>query len=115
MSDSAKSPGSGTENVPALPQSRPLQIFLLVALVISGGSYAVDEWNRVLGPHHTHAPPDRLHRLVQNRDEYAAHMEAGLRNLRLNQFDQAMTQFRLAEDAQNTAESHYNTALVLLK
>ncbi len=115
MSDRAKTSSAGKDVSPGMPQSKPMQIFLLVALLISGASYAVDEWNRVLGPRHAQAAPDRLHRLVQNRDEYAAHMEAGLRNLRLNQFDQAMTQFRLASDAENSAEVHYNIALVLLK
>jgi tetratricopeptide (TPR) repeat protein len=96
-----------------MPQSKPLQIFLLVALVISGASYVADEWNQVFAPRR--ATPDRLHRLVEARSEYASHMEAGLRMLRLNQLDAALEQFRLASQAQNTAESHYNTAATLLK
>jgi tetratricopeptide (TPR) repeat protein len=113
MATSSKAPASGPGPSVEMPQSRPLQIFLLVALIISGASYVADEWNHVFAPRHV--PPDRLHRLVESRTEYAAHMEAGLRALRHDQFEQALTQFRLAIQAQNSAEAHYNMAMVLLK
>ena len=112
MATSSKPPEPGAPP-PELPSSKPLQIFLLVALVISGASYVADEWNQVFAPRHL--PPDRLHRLVESRSEYAAHMEAGLRALRGKQYDPALAQFRFAIQAQNSAEAHYNMASVLLK
>jgi tetratricopeptide (TPR) repeat protein len=112
MATSSKPQDPGA-SPPELPSSKPLQIFLLVALVISGAAYVADEWNQVFAPRHT--PPDRLHRLVESRSEYAAGMESGLRAMRGKQYDRALSQFRLAIQAQNSAEAHYNMASVLLK
>jgi tetratricopeptide (TPR) repeat protein len=113
MASRSNAQDSGTTTPAELPPSRPLQIFLLVALLVSGAAYVADEWNQVFAPRHQ--PPDRLHRLVESRSEYAAHMESGLHAMRARQYDQALSQFRLALQAQDSAEAHYNLASALLK
>ncbi|HWD19594.1 MAG TPA: tetratricopeptide repeat protein [Verrucomicrobiae bacterium] len=96
-----------------IPPSKPLQIFLLVALLVSGAAYVADEWTQLYAPHHER--PDRLHRLVESRSEYPSHMEAGITALRNKQYDKAAEDFRLALQAQNSGEAHYNLAIAMLK
>ena len=101
------------EAQPEIPPSKPLQVFLLIALLISGSAYVADLFSETNAPRRTR--PDRLHRLVESRGEFASHMEAGMRDLKAQQYERAAEQFRLAVQAQNLAEAHYALGNALFK
>lgn len=113
MSTNLNAPEPSALSEPEIPPSKLLQTFLLLALLVSGGAYVADQWTQMFAPRHT--GPDRLHRLVESRSEYASHMESAMRAVRNRQYEAALTQFRLALQAQNSAEAHYNMAGALQK
>ncbi len=100
---------------PPLPSSKPLQIFLLIALVVTGAAYVVNQWIEMTTERDRIKYPSRLHELVRSQSLFIEHTESGKRALAANHADQAVSDFRLALQAQESAEGHQNLANALLK
>ena len=54
------------------PSSKPLQVFLLIALVITGAAYVVDEWTEMTTEETMAKHPNKLRRMVAVRAELVA-------------------------------------------
>lgn len=100
---------------PGLPPSKPLQIFLLVALVITGSAYVADEWAEMTTTPVQARYSNRLRHLVQSQSAFLQHTAAGQEAMGKKRFDQAVSEFRLAVQAQNNAEGHENLGNALLQ
>jgi len=100
---------------PPLPSSKPLQIFLLVALVITGAAYVVNQWIEMTNENDRRKYPSRLHEMVRSQSLFLEHTDAGNRAMAGNHADQAVSEFRRALEAQQSAEGHQNLANALLR
>jgi tetratricopeptide (TPR) repeat protein len=100
---------------PPLPSSKPLQIFLLIALIITGAAYVVNQWIEMTTENDLRKYPSRLHELVRSQSLFLEHTDAGKRALAGNHADQAVSEFRRALEAQQSAEGHQNLANALVK
>jgi tetratricopeptide (TPR) repeat protein len=99
---------------PPLPPSKPLHIFLLIALVITGAAYVQDEWVQMTSSVATAPHPSRLRRLVQNQSDYLDHSQKGLAAMKDRRSDNAVSEFRLALQDENLAEGHENLGQAML-
>jgi tetratricopeptide (TPR) repeat protein len=97
------------------PSSKPLQIFLLVALVITGVAYVVDEWTEMTTEATMAKHPNKLRRLVAAQGEFLAQTDLGRQAEAQNKFTDAILHYRQALSAQDLAEGHLNLGNVLLK
>lgn len=97
---------------PPLPPSKPLQIFLLVALLITGAAYVQDRWLQLTSP--TGPRVSKLHRLVESQSAYLAHISRGQAALKRGRIDEAVKEFRLALQMENWSEGHENLGRALL-
>jgi tetratricopeptide (TPR) repeat protein len=100
---------------PPMPSSKPLQIFLLIALVFSGAAYVVNQWIEMTTEKARAKYPSRLHELVQSQSLFLEHNEAGKKALAGKHADKAVSEFRVALQAQQSAEGHQNLAGALLQ
>src|SRR5580658_5886545 len=75
---------------PSLPSSKPLQIFLLVALVITGAAYVVDEWTNLTTDEVMAKHPNKLKRLVVNQNEFLTETELGRQAEAKKQYNEAI-------------------------
>ena len=100
---------------PPMPSSKPLQIFLLIALVITGAAYVVNQWSEMTTEKARAKYPSRLHELVQSQSIFLEHTDFGKKALARNHADQAVSEFRLALQAQQSAEGHQNLGNALLQ
>jgi len=100
---------------PPMPSNKPLQIFLLIALVITGAAYAVNQWIEMTEEKAHAKYPSRLHELVQSQSLFLQHTDAGKKALARKHPDQAVDEFRLALEAQKCAEGHQNLGTALLQ
>jgi tetratricopeptide (TPR) repeat protein len=100
---------------PPLPSSKPLQIFLLVAFVITGAAYVVDQWNEYRISQMQARHPSKLRRLVQGQNAFLAHVHTGDNAFAKKQFDQAVSEYRLALQGRNQAEGHQKLGQALLQ
>jgi tetratricopeptide (TPR) repeat protein len=100
---------------PPVPQSKPLQIFLLVALVITGAAYVVNEWIDVTTERDHAKDSGKLRQLVQSQSDFLQHTAAGKTALAKKQFAAAVAQFRLALQARQTADAYQNLGDALLR
>jgi tetratricopeptide (TPR) repeat protein len=101
--------------VPDIPPSKPLQWFLLVAFLISGAAYVVQEWTEK-NPSQTQGQrPIMLERQVQSQSKYLEHCKAGDEALAQKRYDQAVSEYRLALQSQNDASGHEFLGEALLK
>ncbi len=100
---------------PPMPSSKPLQIFLLIAFVITGAAYVTNEWIEYTTEKAHAKYPSRLHELVKSQSLFLEHTDAGKKALARKHPDQAVDEFRLALQAQQTAEGHQNLAEALLQ
>lgn len=99
----------------AVPQSTALKIFLLIALVITGAAYAVNEWIEITTSRDHASQPDKLRQLVRNQSDFLQHTQAGEIALAKKQIDQAVSEFRIALQAQPSAEGYQNLGTALLQ
>jgi tetratricopeptide (TPR) repeat protein len=108
--------GPSTEHsMPEFPPSPALQWFLLVAFLISGAAYLVNEWTVLTASQTKVRSSARLRRLVQSQSEYLAHGKAGDEAFAKKNYDQAVSEYRLALQGQNTAAGHELLGQALLK
>jgi tetratricopeptide (TPR) repeat protein len=98
-----------------MPSSKPLQIFLLIAFVITGAAYVVNQWIEMTTEQAHAKYPSRLHELVQSQSLFLEHTEAGEKALARKHADQAVSEFRQALQAQQSAEGHRNLGNALLQ
>jgi tetratricopeptide (TPR) repeat protein len=100
---------------PPMPSSKPLQIFLLIALVVTGAAYVTDQWMEMTTEKAHAKYPNHLRALVQSQSIFLEHTAAGKKALERKQFDQAILEFRLALQAQECAEGHENLGTALFQ
>jgi len=100
---------------PDLPPSPALQWFLLVAFLISGAAYVVNEWTELTTSQAQMSRNSRLRRSVQSQSESMAHAKAGDEAFAKKHFDQAVSEYRLALQCQNNASGHELLGQALLK
>ncbi|HUD46512.1 MAG TPA: tetratricopeptide repeat protein [Candidatus Baltobacteraceae bacterium] len=106
---------SKNAEVAPMPSSKPLQIFLLIALVITGAAYVANQWIEMTTEEARRKYPSRLHELVQSQSIFLEHTEAGNKALARKRPDQAVSEFRMALEAQQSAEGHQNLGIALLQ
>jgi tetratricopeptide (TPR) repeat protein len=99
---------------PPMPSSKPLQVFLLIALVITGAAYVVNQWIEMTAEKARAKFPSRLHELVHSQSIFLEHTDAGMKALARKHPDQAVSEFRQALEAQQSAEGHKNLGAALL-
>jgi tetratricopeptide (TPR) repeat protein len=116
--EGARSPGKerlAKESMPEVPPSRPLQWFLLGALVISGAAYVVGQWtDRTASQTKVHYET-KLRRLVQGQSDYLAHCKAGNEAFAGKNYDLAVSEYRLALEGQDNPLGHEYLGQALLK
>jgi tetratricopeptide (TPR) repeat protein len=100
---------------PEVPPSKALQWFLFAAFVISGAAYVVNEWTELTASETQVRFQSKLRRLAQNQSEYLSHFQAGDKAFAKKQYDQAVSEYRLALQGQNNASGHESLGLALLK
>jgi tetratricopeptide (TPR) repeat protein len=100
---------------PSLPSSKPLQIFLLVALVITGAAYVVDEWTELTTEETMAKRPNKLRRLVANQDKFLTETALGRQAEAKKQYNDAILHYRQALLGKTSAEGRLNLGNALLK
>jgi tetratricopeptide (TPR) repeat protein len=105
---------SATSSEPPLPPSKPLQIFLVAAFVVSAAAYLVDQSNsyRIKQMQTNHVSPIR--RLVESQSAYLEHVQLGDDAFAKGHYDKAVSEYRLALQGQNQAEGHQKLGHALL-
>jgi tetratricopeptide (TPR) repeat protein len=98
-----------------MPSSKPLQIFLLIALVITGAAYVTNQWIEMTTEKSRARFPNHLRELVQSQSIFLEHTTAGKKALERKHPDQAISEFRQALQAQQSAEGHDNLGTALLQ
>ncbi len=78
---------------PPIPQSKALQVFLLLALAITGTAYLVNEWTDFAAPKNHTADSDKLHQLVKSQSAFLEHTTAGQKALQKKQVEKAVSEF----------------------
>ena len=100
---------------PGLPPSKPLQIFLLAALVISGAAYVAGEWTELAAEDTPSTRPGKLRRLVANQSQFLTHTDLGRQAETKKKYDEAIFHYRQALLGQDNAEGRLHLGNVLLK
>jgi len=108
-------PGISKATEPPIPQSKALQVFLLIALAVTGAAYLVNEFSDVTTPRDHAADSTKIHLLVKNQSDFLEHTSAGQKALQKKQFEKAVLDFRLALQAQQSADAYQNLGDALLK
>jgi tetratricopeptide (TPR) repeat protein len=103
------------KQAPDVPPSKALQWFLLVALVITGSAYVVQEWTELTTPKTQVRRETRLLRRVQAQSDFIEHSRIGDEAFAKNRFDIAVAEYRLALQGQNNAGGHQSLGQALLK
>jgi tetratricopeptide (TPR) repeat protein len=98
---------------PPMPSSKPLQIFLLIAFIITGAAYVVNQWSEMTSEKARAKFPSRLHELVKSQSVFIERTDAGKKALARKHPDQAVSDFRQALEAQQSAEGHLNLGTAL--
>ncbi len=98
-----------------MPSSKPLQIFLLIALIVTGAAYVTNQWIEMTTESSHTKLPNRLREMVQSQSIYLEHSAAGKKALERKHPDQAISEFRQALQAQQSAEGHDNLGTALLQ
>src|SRR6202012_5779310 len=99
----------------AMPNSKPLQIFLLCAFVLTGLTYLANVRARDIDDYALRATAAKIRRLVLNQDNYLSHSRYGFQAIERKRYDLAAFHFRAALVTADTAEGHYNLATVFLQ
>jgi tetratricopeptide (TPR) repeat protein len=100
---------------PSHPPSKPLQIFLLVALIISGAAYAVQQWTELTTDETMARRPSRLRHLVENQAKFITNTDLGRKAEASKKYQEAILYYRQALMGEDIAEGHLNLGNVLLK
>jgi tetratricopeptide (TPR) repeat protein len=100
---------------PGLPPSKPLQIFLLVALVISGAAYVVNELTEFTTEDTLAKRPAKLRRLVADQSQFLTNTDLGRQAEAKKRYDEAVLRYRQALLGQDNAEGRLNLGNALLK
>lgn len=98
-----------------LPPSRPLQIFLLLALIITGAAYVVNEWTQMTSEEAMAKRPSKLKRLVADQMKFLAETDLGRQAEIKKNYAEAVIHYRKALLSQVNAEGRLNLANALLK
>jgi tetratricopeptide (TPR) repeat protein len=115
-SNPAQKAGNQEHSLPTLPPSKPLQIFLLFALLVSGTAYVVDQYTeRTTEETLSNKGPTRLRRLVENQSRYLTNTDLGQQAEAKKRYSDAVGYYRLALIGQDTAQGHLNLGNALLK
>jgi len=101
--------------VPAIPPSKPLQIFLLLAMVTTGLAYVVGEWTDLSSSQVQMKRPTKLKRLVISQGQFLDETKLGRAAEDKKQYNEAVLRYRRALQAENIAEGHYHLGVALLK
>jgi tetratricopeptide (TPR) repeat protein len=101
---------------PDVPPSKPLQWFLLVALIITGAAYVAGLWSQATGSQKKLAHQEsKLRQMVQAQSGYLEHCKTGDDAFAGKHYDQAVSEYRLALQSQDNASGHEFLAQALLK
>jgi tetratricopeptide (TPR) repeat protein len=115
----AASSGEASGNNPNQPQrmppSPPLQVFLLVALLLTGTAYVVDQWTTMTTEQALKPRPSKLKRLVANQIAFFSETALGHQAETNNHLDEAITHYRRALLHEANAEGRLNLGNALLK
>ncbi|MGD0813607.1 MAG: tetratricopeptide repeat protein [Verrucomicrobiota bacterium] len=103
-----------SESIPDHPPSKPLQIFLLVALLISGAAYVVDQLTQFSTEDAMARRPSNLRRRVANQSQFLTNTELGRQAEAKKRFEDAVIDYRRALLGQDTAEGRLNLGGALL-
>ncbi|HEY3855909.1 MAG TPA: tetratricopeptide repeat protein [Verrucomicrobiae bacterium] len=98
-----------------MPPSKPLQIYLLIALVITGVIYVTNQWIEMTTENAHTKLPNRFRELVKSQSLSLEHSASGKKALERKHPDQAVSEFRKALQAQQSAEGHENLGTALLQ
>lgn len=108
--DGAKSTGPAQP-----PPSKPLQVFLLIALLVTGAAYVVDQFTSITTEEARAPRPSKLRRLVANQIAYFNETALGRQAETNNHYQDAILHFRRAIMSQDNAEGRLNLGDALLK
>ncbi len=100
--------------MPEVPQSKPLQWFLLLAFVVTGASYVVGLWTEDKAEM-VKTATSRIRQATHRQSDFSQHMAAGEKLFASNQFDKAEREFRLALLRQESAEAHQRLGAIYIK
>jgi tetratricopeptide (TPR) repeat protein len=95
--------------------SKVLQIFLLIALLITGAAYVVDEWMEVKTDAILANHPNKLKRLVAGQNQFLTETSLGRQAEAKKQYNDAVAHYRRALIGQVNAEGRLNLGQALLK
>jgi tetratricopeptide (TPR) repeat protein len=109
----AKGAESDASSAPSIRPSKPLQIFLLIAMVITGMAYVVGEWTNLDSSHVQSKLSSKLKRLVVSQGRYLNETKLGQAAEEKKQYDQAVLHYRRALLAENVAEGYYHLGTAL--
>lgn len=98
-----------------LPPSKPLQIFLLIALVITGVAYVVDEYTGFQTEDSHVKRPSKLRRLVEAQSKYISETDLAHQAEAKNEIEDAIMHYRRALTGEDTAECRLGLGKALLK
>ncbi|HEX3720068.1 MAG TPA: tetratricopeptide repeat protein [Verrucomicrobiae bacterium] len=107
--------GTPKTDEPPIPQSKALQIFLLIALVITGAAYVVNEWVEVTTERAHAKQKSGLHERVQSQSDFLQHTQAGETALAKKQVHKAISEFTLALQAEKSSDAYQNLGNALLR
>jgi tetratricopeptide (TPR) repeat protein len=99
----------------SLPPSKPLQFFLLIAIVVTGAAYVVGEWTDMRSRQTQVKETTRLKRLVLNQSKFLDETKLGHTAEEKKQYDQAVLHYRKALEAQDIGDGHFHLGAALLK
>lgn len=98
-----------------LPPSKPLQIFLLCAFVVTALAYLADLHSQSVQNDTLGVTMSKMRHLIVNHDRYLDHSRYGVQAIDKQHYDLAVYHFRAALIAADAADGHFNLALALLK
>jgi tetratricopeptide (TPR) repeat protein len=97
------------------PPSRPLQIFLFCAFLLTALAYIAGQRSDNTSEEISNRMRDaKLDRLVVQRGKYLSYTKLGFQAIEQKRFDLAVSNFQNAALQQNTGEAHYNLGNALL-
>jgi tetratricopeptide (TPR) repeat protein len=105
----------GRQQTPTHPPSKPLQIFLLLALAVTGVAYVVDRWTQMTSEEAQAQRPSKLRRLVAHQSKFLAETALGFQAETNKLYADAVAHFRRALLHEVNAEGRLNLGNALLK
>jgi tetratricopeptide (TPR) repeat protein len=100
---------------PALPSSKPLQIFLLVAMVITGAAYVVNEVSEFKTQDSKAQRPNKLRRLVADQSKFLTETDLGHQAEAKKNYEEAVLHYRRALIGEVNGEGRLNLGNALFK